>query len=70
MTNKFLGEGDMLNMKYVDKNGEEWSIDKGDWVGSYERETKLSKSNFLTSFIFPVVIVTIVAILLISQLTN
>jgi len=60
----------MLKMKYVDKNGEEWSIDKGDWVGSLNRENNNLKNKFYTTLIYPVVIIAIIAILLISQLTN
>jgi hypothetical protein len=38
----------MLSMKYYDKNGSEWSIKKGDWVGSFERKTekKLISGSF------------------------
>ena len=60
----------MLNMKYIDKNREEWSIDKGDWVGSHNRENNNLKNKFYTTLIYPVVIIAIIAILLISQLTN
>ena len=51
----------MLSMKYIDKNGKEWSLDKGDWTGSYKRESKK-----ITNFIFPVVVITIVAIILLG----
>jgi hypothetical protein len=48
-------------MKYIDKNGKEWSLDKGDWTGSYKKESRKP-----ASFIFPVVVVTIIAIILLG----
>ena len=51
----------MLNMKYIDMNGEEWSIDKGDWKGSHKRGSKKH-----TNFILPIVVITIIAIILLG----
>jgi len=37
---KCINKNSILSMKYIDKNGSEWSVEKGDWVGSFERENK------------------------------
>jgi hypothetical protein len=49
-------------MGYINKKSEEWSKDKG-WSGSYKSGSK-NHSNF----IFPVVVITIVAIILLGIL--
>ena len=48
-------------MKYIDKNGEEWSINKGDWLGSYKRESKKP-----ANYVFLVVVITIIALILLG----
>ena len=57
----FVRDDKLLNMKYIDKNGEEWSINKGDWVGSHKKE-----SNKPTNYVYLVVVITIVALILLG----
>lgn len=52
------------SMKYMDKNGSEWSIEKGDWVGSFEKSSSLKKR--LTKFSIPVLFIVILSVILLS----
>lgn len=34
----------MLNMNYYDRNGDKWSIEKGDWLG-HQADSRPVKNN-------------------------
>jgi len=36
----------MLNMDYLDKNGNKWSIDQGDWQSPLSKNDNNSRSMF------------------------
>ncbi|HSP87397.1 MAG TPA: hypothetical protein VLN45_04640 [Ignavibacteriaceae bacterium] len=55
----------MIQMKYLDKNGSEWSIENGDWVGSFNKDEKNLVKNHPVKFsIFLFLILTLSVILL------
>ncbi len=37
----------MLSMDYFDRNGNKWSIEKGDWLGHQAEDRKKNKFKFL-----------------------
>lgn len=49
--------------KYRDINGEEWSVEKGDWV-SYKHYDKVPKTNYLK--ISSILVILFLSIILIS----
>ncbi len=52
----------MKNLRYVDRNNEEWSIEKGDWLGYQYEDDKILKTKerkkkiFLVLILFPILI--------------
>ncbi len=59
--------GIMLPMKYFDKNGSQWSIDKGDWVGSFNKdEQKILVVFLLRKFSLPLLIILILSVILLN----
>lgn len=52
----------MNNLQYIDRNNEEWSIEKGDWLGYQYEDDKILKTKekrkklFLILMIFPILI--------------
>ena len=57
----------MLSMKYIDKNGSEWSVEKGDWIGSFERdEKKKSVKKLISRFSIPLLIILLISVLLLN----
>jgi len=54
-------------MKYIDKNGSEWSVEKGDWVGSFERENKKKLLiKLISKFSIPLLIILLISVLLLN----
>ncbi len=55
----------MIQMKYLDKNGSEWSIEKGDWVGSFNKDERSFVKNHLVklSILIPIIIILSVILL-------
>ncbi len=35
----------MKNLQYIDRNNEEWSIEKGDWLGYQYEDDKILKTK-------------------------
>ncbi len=35
----------MRNLQYIDRNNEEWSIEKGDWLGYQYEDDKILKTK-------------------------
>lgn len=60
----------MLSMDYFDKNGNKWSIDKGDWV-SHQSESHRTKKNKYPKFtgrgLFVIILVLAAVITFISM---
>jgi hypothetical protein len=57
----------MLSMKYFDKNGSEWSAEKGDWIGSFDRdEEKKSFIKQISKFSIPILLLLIISVLLLN----
>jgi hypothetical protein len=57
----------MLSMKYFDKNGLEWSIEKGDWVGSFDRNNnRKSLAKLISKFSISILILLIISVLLLN----
>ncbi len=54
-----------LNMKYLDKNGSEWSIDKGDWLGSFNKDNS-KKKKIIFKFSIPFLLIVILSLILLS----
>jgi hypothetical protein len=50
-------------MTYKDKNGSEWSIEKGDWIGSFD---KGFNKRFLTRLSIPLLLIVILSLILLS----
>ncbi len=52
----------MKNLQYIDRNNEEWSIEKGDWLGYQYEEDKILKTKekrkklFFVLLIFPILV--------------
>jgi hypothetical protein len=52
----------MKNLQYIDRNNEEWSIEKGDWLGYQYEDDKILKTNekrkklFLILLLFPILV--------------
>ena len=52
----------MKNLQYIDRNNEEWSIEKGDWLGYQYEDDKILKTKekrkkiFLVLILFPILI--------------
>jgi len=53
-------------MKYFDKNGFEWSIEKGDWEGSFNKEEKSFVKDRLVKFSLPILLIIILCIILLK----
>jgi hypothetical protein len=51
-------------MKYIDKDGSEWSIEKGDWVGSFDRENILKTR--IKKFSIPLLLIAVLSFILLS----
>ncbi len=59
--------GIMLPMKYFDKNGSQWSIDKGDWLGSFNKgEQNKFAVYLLRKFSLPMIVILIISIILLN----
>ncbi len=52
----------MSDVRYIDRNNEHWSIEKGDWLGFQYEEEKINKSKgnrkkiLLALLLFPILI--------------
>lgn len=53
-------------MKYFDKSGFEWSIEKGDWSGSFNKDEKSFVKNRIMKFSIPLFLIIILFIILIE----
>jgi hypothetical protein len=56
----------MIQMKYLDKNGFDWSIEKGDWIGSFNKEEKSFIKNHLAKFSIPLIFIVILSVILLN----
>jgi hypothetical protein len=57
----------MLSMKYFDKNGSEWSVEKGDWIGSFDRsDNGKSFAKLISKLSIPILILLIISVLLLN----
>ncbi|OGU30261.1 MAG: hypothetical protein A2057_14495 [Ignavibacteria bacterium GWA2_35_9] len=64
---KCINKNSILSMKYIDKNGSEWSVEKGDWVGSFERENKKKLLiKLISKFSIPLLIILLISVLLLN----
>jgi len=50
-------------MTYKDKNGSNWSVEKGDWIGSFD---KGFNKKFLTRLSIPLLLIVILSLILLS----
>jgi hypothetical protein len=55
---------DNTEMKYLDKNGSEWSIEKGDWIGSFDRNKEKQIKSFITKLSIPLLLILILGAIL------
>ena len=53
------------DMKYLDKNGSEWSIEKGDWEGSFNKDKGFVK-NLFAKFSIPILLIVILSVILLN----
>ena len=64
---KCINKNSILSMKYIDKNGSEWSVEKGDWIGSFERENKKKLLiKLISKFSIPLLIILLISVLLLN----
>ena len=64
---KYTKINNMLPMKYFDKNGSEWSVEKGDWIGSFERDDrKKTYIKLISKFSIPILLLLIISALLLN----
>ncbi len=54
----------MKQLSYIDRNQEEWSIEKGDWLGFQYEDDKIQKNKEMKRKIFVVLLLLPVLILL------
>ena len=54
----------MKQLSYIDRNQEEWSIEKGDWLGFQYEDDKIQKNKEMKKKIFVVLLLLPVLILL------
>jgi len=54
-------------MKYLDKNGLEWSIEKGDWPGSFSKKERHLIKNSLSKVYIPLILIAILSVILMNM---
>lgn len=52
-------------MTYTDKNGARWSIDKGDWIGSFEMKNRINK-QVIKRFSIPFLLIVLLGLILLT----
>jgi hypothetical protein len=53
-------------MKYFDKDGNQWFIGKGDWVGSFDRVEKRHIKDLLIKLTIPIILIIVISAILLN----